>query len=116
MKRAILGALVGAGLVVGAIGLFDGRAEVMAQRVTPFAPATVGSGDLIAVPAAMGDKGQLLTVIDPRLQSMAVYTVEASTGKIALRSVRNIHYDLQMSEFNSENPLPREIRLQLEQR
>ena len=31
-------------------------------------------------------------------------------------SVRNIHWDLQMMEFNGVNPLPREIRLQLEQR
>ena len=45
-----------------------------------------------------------------------LWGLDSATGKIALRSVRNIHYDLQMSEFNGEAPLPREIRLLLEQR
>jgi len=47
---------------------------------------------------------------------MSVYHIELATGKIALRSVRNIHWDLQMTEFNSADPLPREIRSLLEPR
>ena len=113
MRRAVLGALVGMGLVAVAVGLFDLRSEVLAQRVVS---PPVGGGDLIAVPTPMGEKGQMLTVIDPRQQTIAVYSVELPTGKIALRSVRKISWDLQMLDFNSENPTPREIRLQLEQR
>jgi hypothetical protein len=127
MKRAILGLLVGAGVVALAVGLLDRRQEVMAQQhpftqtaysqAAPQAGSPVyGSGELIAVPSPMGDKGQLLTVIDPRQQTMGVYWVEAGTGKITLRSVRNIRYDMMMMDFNGDNPLPREIRAQLEQR
>ena len=132
MKRAILGLMVGIGVVALAVGLFDRRQEVMAQH--PYAqtayvppgpqpadplrgcPAAVSGGELIAVPSPMGDKGQLLTVIDPRQQAMGVYWIESGTGKITLRSVRNIRYDLMMMDFNGDNPLPREIRAQLEQR
>jgi multidrug resistance efflux pump len=131
MKRAILGLLVGACVVALAVGVLDRRQEVMAQH--PFTqaaysqmssqqapqpgPNVYGSGsELIAVPSPMGDKGQLLTVIDPRQQTMGVYAIEAATGKITLRSVRNIRFDVMMMDFNGDNPLPREIRSQLEQK
>ena len=115
MKRAMLGVLVGAMVAAVAVGMLDRCGEVMAQHVV--APLqTNPSGELIAVPLPVGDKGQLLTVLDPRQQTMGVYWVEAATGKITLRSVRNIRYDLMMMDFNGDNPLPREIRLQLEQR
>ncbi len=123
MKRVILGLLAGAGVVTLVLCLLDRHSEVMAQHVTPYSqpspqscPQPISGGELIAVPSPMGDKGQMLTVLDPRQQTLGVYWIEAGTGKIILRSVRNIHYDLQMTDFNSDNPLPREIRLQLEQR
>jgi hypothetical protein len=115
MRRAALGALVGAGLVAVAIGLFGQRGEVFAQRVTPCPQGATG-GELIAVPTPLGDRGQLLTVIDPRQQTIGVYSIDLTTGKISLRSVRAIRWDLQMTEFNGDSPLPREVRLQLEQR
>ena len=58
----------------------------------------------------------MLTVIDPRQQAMGVYRVDLASGRITLLSVRNIQWDLQMTDFNGVNPLPREIRSQLEQR
>ena len=119
MRRAILGLLAGAGIVTLAVCLLDRHGEVMAQHVTPYSqssPQPLCGGELIAVPSPMGDKGQLLTVLDPRQQTMGVYWIEAGTGKITLRSVRNIRFDLMMMDFNGDNPLPREIRTQLEQR
>ena len=71
---------------------------------------------MIALPAAGADKSQVLTVIDPRQQAMCVYRIDLTNGKIALMSVRNIRWDLQMTEFNGVNPLPQEIRSQLQQR
>jgi hypothetical protein len=115
MKPAALGALLGAGLVIVAAGLFGQRTEVFAQHAAPY-QATGSGNDLIALPMPAGDKSQMLTVIDPRQQAMGVYHVDLSSGKITLLSVRNIRWDLQMIEFNGVNPLPREIRLQLEQR
>jgi hypothetical protein len=116
MKRAALGALVGAGLVAVLIGLFGQRCEVFGQRMALPQNSTAGSGDLIAVTSSVGEKGHLLTVIDPRQQTIGVYSIDLLTGKITLRSVRAIRWDLQMTDFNCDNPLPREVRLQLEQR
>ncbi|MGD0899629.1 MAG: hypothetical protein ABR915_17500 [Thermoguttaceae bacterium] len=113
MQRAILGLLAGAGLMAVAVTLASQAGDAPAQRA---AYPPVGTGDLIAVPTPLGDKGQLLTVIDPRQQTIAVYAIEVPGGKISLRSVRNIRWDLQMTDFNGETPLPREIRLQLDQR
>ena len=47
---------------------------------------------------------------------MAVYHIDTVSGEIVLKSVRNIHYDLKMMEFNGTSPLPGEIRAILEQR
>ena len=125
MNRAILGLLVGAGVAALAVCLLDRHGEAAAQhpylqtaypQAGPQPVNAINGGDLIAVPAPMGEKGQLLTVLDPRQQTMGVYWIEAGTGKITLRSVRNIRFDLMMTDFNGDNPLPREIRLQLEQR
>ena len=41
---------------------------------------------------------------------MAVYHVDRATGKITLKSVRNVRWDLLLDEFNGTNPAPREIR------
>ena len=114
MKRAILGSLLGAVLVM-AVGVAGQRGEVFADRTTANSPGGYGN-ELIVLPTPTGDKTQVLTVIDPRQQSMGVYRLDLADGKITLLSVRNIHWDLQMTHFNGVNPLPREIQLQLEHR
>jgi hypothetical protein len=47
---------------------------------------------------------------------MAVYHIDTNSGKIVLKSVRNIHYDLKMIEFNGTDPLPGEIQSMLGER
>lgn len=108
MKRVVFGAVAVAGLAIAACAAF-------AQR--PAAPALpVAGSELIVIPSASGEKGQMLTVVDPRQQVISVYSIDAATGKITLRSVRNIRWDLQMTYMNNDNPLPQEIRSLLEQR
>jgi len=114
MKTVVFGALAGAGLVMAVLSARDCRSEGYAQQATPH--RTGAPGELIVVPVPAGDKGQLLTVIDPRLEVMSVYHIDLASGKISLRSVRNFHWDLQMTEFNGDTPLPREIRSLLQQR
>jgi hypothetical protein len=111
----VLGALVGAGLAVVAVGAFDHRNEVFAQRTGPYPQAESGV-ELIAVPGPMGEKGQLLTVIDQKRRVMSVYHIHQATGKIALCSVRNIQWDLQLTYLDNEGLLPREIQSLLETR
>ncbi len=113
MRQLALGALVGVGLMA-AVAFSDQRGEVYGQR-TAVSPAG-GGGDLVVVPMAAGDRGQLLAVVDPRQQVMSVYGVDLATGKIALRSVRTLRWDLQMVYMNNDPPLPEEIRSSLPQR
>ena len=117
MKRAVLGALLGAGLVMAAVAAAEQRGEITSQRTMPAAPApaAVAGSELIVVPASLGEKGQMLTVVDPRQRVISVYHIDAA-GKIALKSVRNIQWDLQMTYLNNDLPLPQEIRSLLEQR
>jgi len=97
------------------VAVGDQRGEVLAQRAAP-APAVASGTELIVVPTSLGDKSQMLTVVDPRQRVVAVYHIESTTGKIALKSVRNISGDLQMLSLNNEPPLPQEIRSLLDQR
>jgi hypothetical protein len=114
MRKLTFGAMAGLGVLIAAGLTLAPHNEVLAQRANGNQPI-VGS-ELIVVPTPLPDgKAQMLVVIDPRQQALGVYRVELSSGKIALQSVRNIRWDLQMIQFNNENPLPQEIRSLLDQ-
>ncbi|HZZ73016.1 MAG TPA: hypothetical protein VFE24_12250 [Pirellulales bacterium] len=117
----ILGAVLGLVVLLLLATVGVPRREAFAQR--PNLPASnlpsgnVAGGDgLLAFTSAVGEKTQMLTVVDPRQQVVSVYHVDTHSGEITLKSVRNIHWDLQMSEFNGVSPLPREIRALAEPR
>jgi hypothetical protein len=110
MRRTGLGALVGAVLVLLAGLLMTSRNQAAAQRT---GGAEQGS-ELIAFTSTAAENRQQLTVIDPRSRAMAVYHVDSTTGVVSLKSVRNIQWDLMMSEFNGVGPLPREIQRMVE--
>ena len=110
MKAAVVGAL----MVLGTVVLAAGNGPEAANVVAAGAPGS--SGELITLASPLGEHRQQLTLIDPRTRVMGIYHVDNTTGEIALKSVRNFHWDLQMSEFNAASPLPREIRSLLEQR
>jgi hypothetical protein len=88
----------------------------MAQQHGATGPMMPGGGDLIVVPMLANEKSQLLSIVDPRGRMLCVYRVDPTTGKIALKSARNLNWDLQMSYLNNEAPLPQEIQTLLEQR
>ncbi len=116
----MLGALAGAGLVMAAVGVLTAEDELLAQSQGLTDQAVDfrlgGSRQLIALPGTTDEDGQLFVVVDPQVRAVSVYHVDKASGKIALRSVRNIHYDLQMMNLNTEDPLPQIIRSLLEQR
>lgn len=67
--------------------------------------------DSLQVQSTMLPSGvQQLSVIDSQSKSLAVYHIESTTGKILLKSVRNLQWDLQMEHFNGQAPLPGELR------
>ncbi len=124
MRRSLFGAGLGTLLVLGLIAgqclsEQDGLATLPAAVQHPLVsyqsapvaqPANQPTGNLIThvLPAEGGP--QAVIVVDPSQRVMAVYHVDKTTGEIALRSVRNITWDLQMMEFNSGEPLPQDIR------
>lgn len=108
MKSTLLAAAIGFGAAL-VLGAWSGREAVFAQRL-----GVTEGGELIAFPAPAHEGHQLVTVINPRTYSMNVYQVDLADGKLALKSARNIGWDLRMTEFNAQSPLPREIQAMLE--
>ncbi len=113
MKTAVLGVLIGVGLVMAAAGATPGGREETLRRPAPF-PQARADGDLIALSTVVGDKYQQMVVVDPKSRVMSVYHVDLASGAIHLRCVRNIHWDLQMMDFNGSAPSPQEIQAQIQ--
>ncbi len=113
MRLAVVTSIVAIGSTLAAWSTLAG-----APAASPRAPGvhSGAAGGLIAMSSQTGDRRQQLMVVDPELRVVGVYHVDEATGEIVLKSVRNIHWDLQMVEFNGSSPSPREIRTQLEQR
>lgn len=115
MRRALLGLTAGV-VLAGLLGAgWVCTSSAQAQRLAS-APTSEMAPGLIALASEVDERHQQVTLIDPHARSMVVYHIDKSTGEVALRSVRNIHWDLQMDEFNGKTPLPREIRSLLERR
>ncbi|MGD9723539.1 MAG: hypothetical protein AB7O59_19345 [Pirellulales bacterium] len=112
MRIAVVGVCAVGGLALAAAAFAVGPSDGHAQKSAAVSP---GGGGLVTLVTSSSDSGQQLTVIDPETRAMAVYHIDAANGVIVLKSVRNIHYDLRMIEFNGTNPLPGEIRALLEQ-
>jgi hypothetical protein len=55
----------------------------------------------------------MLLVIDPERQVLAVYHIETSSGEVSLQSTRALAYDLQLEDFNAEDPKPAAIKKML---
>ena len=113
MRIAMLGAGVLASLVFAALVAALVPSVGFAQRTA--SPPLVSNGGLIALAIAVGDQRQQVTIIDPATRVLGVYHIELSSGEVTLKSVRNLHWDLQMMEFNGTSPLPGEVRSILEQ-
>jgi hypothetical protein len=116
MKRAVLGALLGVGLMMVAVAVAQQREMPGGRAVSALpAPAAAVGSEMIVVPTSLGDRGQMLTLVDPRQHAIGVYHIDLA-GKITLKSVRNIQWDLQITAMNTDSPLPLEVRSGLEQR
>jgi len=108
MKAAVIGALAGTTLAVAALGGLSPLGRAFAQR--PSAEVAGDASELIVLSSPAGDSRQQVTVIDPRSRVMSVYHISGATGEIALKSVRDFHWDLRMTELNGVSPLPHEVR------
>jgi hypothetical protein len=109
MRSVAVGAVVFVGLSLLAFGVTE------VAGVGASSPVVGVGTELITLSSPVGDQRQQLTLIDAKTRVMGVYHVDNATGEISLKSVRNFHWDLQLSEFNAANPLPHEVRSIVEQ-
>lgn len=69
------------------------------------------SSERLEVISSMLPSGiQQIVVVDSQARSMAIYHVDPTQGKLTLRSVRNLTWDLSMEQFNGQAPLPSDLR------
>jgi hypothetical protein len=91
------------GVVVGiALAWWCGGRDATAQATLPGAEAN----GTIAFTSQAGS-GQLLYLIDTRVQSFAIYRVDpqaARAGSVKLEAARQYRYDLKLSEYNNLPP------------
>lgn len=100
-----VGAVAGALIVLGAA--LWGAGE-MASPPRQAAGPIVPSSGWIAF-SSTTERVQQLVIADPVNQVLAVYHVDLASGRIALKSVRQVKFDLLMTEFNTDAPSPREV-------
>ena len=113
MRNLVLGAVGGAVLFAGAWTFSNTTSTLYAQRQSPVYGER---GELTALYSDVDDRHGQLTLVDPKSRVVSVYHIDRQTGEIALKSVRNVHWDRQMEEYNGVRPSPREIRSLLQQR
>lgn len=117
MRNALVGLVVGSVIVLALadVGFRPNHSWAQLPGATGSSSGSA-AGTLIALSSDATEGCQQVVVIDTQNQSMTVYHVEHAKGTISLRSVRNIRADFLMDEYNTDVPLPREIRAILKQR
>ncbi len=100
-------AVLSAGVLLGAWLLMT---LPPAGRSHGTAPSEDPSNKVQLVSTLLPTGVQQIVVVDTESRTMAVYHVEPAQGKIQLKSVRQLGWDLQMEHFNGQAPLPGELR------
>ncbi len=75
---------------------------------------SAAGGDVVAVAGQLTSDSYGIYLIDTRKGTMAVYQWLPNVKKLRLLAARNLSYDLQLDEFNTE-PLVRQIKQLVEQ-
>ena len=106
MRDTFAGMVLGAGLVV--LAFVGWQAEPQAQGQTTKLANPVGD-DVFVMGMPVGEAGHRVIIFDKPHYTLAVYEVDTLAGRIALRSVRNVRWDLSLDDFNSLTPKPNEV-------
>src|SRR5436189_1962056 len=113
MRPAAIGLVLGAGLLSAAAAWFASGNSVLAQHVR----ASSQESDVIALHWTDDAKHhETVVLVDPQRKAMSVYQIDRASGAIALKSVRQCAWDLQMGAFNEIRPFAEEIRGMTNQR
>jgi hypothetical protein len=74
-------------------------------------PGAATSNESILVTSNRTINGNMqMSVIDSQRKTMAVYEIDAVSGAIQLKSVRNMNADFLLDEFNGTDPTPEKVR------
>jgi len=101
-----------AGVVLG-LALLGGRWG-LAQRPAGQVATAAPQGQLWIQTLPLDERQQVVLVLDPQLRSAAVYHLDNHTGTLALKSTRNITWDLLVGDFNALEPKPAALRRLIE--
>jgi len=106
-------------LVVILLGLIAGCLLVELGATVGTASAQVSSGQptmgITAVAGQITNDSYGIYLIDVENATIAVYQWLPNVRKLRLMAARNYEFDLQLDEFNSDDPSPREIKQLVEQ-
>ena len=70
-----------------------------------------GAGGSLWISDSSLDNGhRLLVIVDQELRTAAVYHVDGGTGSLALKSSRDISWDLMVGDFNALPPKPADLK------
>lgn len=96
------------GVAAVVAGLWQGG-RLAAER-----PGTPGGGPLWISDSPLEDGRRLLLVVDQSTRHVAVYHVDGAAGTLALRSTRDINWDLMVGDFNAQEPRPAALQKMLQ--
>jgi hypothetical protein len=116
MRNVAMGLVLITVVGLGALDWTSSRCGLQAQQIPPAVKPLVLADGLIALSSDTADGRQQVAVIDSKTKVMSVYHIEHKSGTITLKSVRSLLADLEMDEYNTEQPLPRDIRAILNKR
>lgn len=89
-------------------------AQAASGGATSGATAQAVPGSTIAaIVSTLPDGKQQTLLIDGERRVVSVYHIHPTTGEISLKAVRNFKYDLEMDEFGTSSPSPRDIKAML---
>ena len=100
---------VGVAVVAWAGSVAWMRAPAQHQGVPAPVASQSASGVAVHVVAEPGHPSQAV-IYDADQRSLAVYHIDRGSGAVSLRSVRKVEWDLQLTDFNTSEPLPQDIR------
>lgn len=83
-------------------------------RLAAERPGSPAGGPLWISESPLGDGRRLLIVIDEATRHAAVYQVDGAAGTLALRSTRDITWDLMVGDFNAQEPRPATLQKMLQ--
>lgn len=108
MRDTFAGIVLGAGLT--AFAFVGWQTQPVAHGQTTQDVVNRNADNTVVMTVPTGEAGQRVIVFDKNTYTLAVYDVDTLGGRIALRSVRQVQWDMGLEDFNSLPPKPAEVR------